>query len=200
MGRGILFVFSGPSGTGKGTVLKEVFKTVENLFYSVSATTRAPRAGERDGESYYFVDDRRFDEMIANGELLEHVGKFGNRYGTPKKYVGEMLDEGKDVILEIETTGADSVRRFAPEAVSIFVAPPGLTELWKRLTRRDADENSCKLRFETCRDEIKEVYKYDYVVINDDVGKCARQVADIIEAERRRVRRNGAVIEKILNN
>ena len=123
MERGILFVFSGPSGTGKGTVLEEVFKTVKNLHYSVSATTRAPRNGEVHGVNYYFIDDAEFDRMIASGEMLEYVEKFTNRYGTPKKAVEKLLSEGNDVILEIETIGAENVRRQMPECVSIFIAP-----------------------------------------------------------------------------
>lgn len=201
MERGILFVFSGPSGTGKGTVLKEVFKTVENLHYSVSATTRAPRNGEVHGVNYYFIDDAEFDRMIASGEMLEYVEKFTNRYGTPKKAVEEMLAKGEDVILEIETIGAENVRRQMPECVSIFIAPPSLKELWHRLTGRNTDdENIEKLRFETSKVELMCAYNYDYIVINDTVAHCAEQVLGIIEAERCKVSRNRKVIENILYN
>lgn len=201
MSRGILFVFSGPSGTGKGTVLKEVFKTIKNLHYSVSATTRAPRRGELEGVNYYFIGNDEFDKMIADGEMLEYVAKFTNRYGTPKKTVETMLNNGMDVILEIETIGAENVRRLMPECVSIFIAPPSLTELWARLKGRNTDsDNIEKLRFETSREEIMSAYNYDYIVINDKVTRCARQVVEIIEAERNKVERNKHLIEKILNN
>lgn len=201
MARGILFVFSGPSGTGKGTVLKEVFRDIENLHYSVSATTRAPRNGEKEGVSYYFIDNAEFDRMIADGEMLEYVEKFTNRYGTPKLAVERMLSDGKDVILEIETVGAENVRRLMPECVSIFIAPPSLKELWARLTGRNTDSARIeKLRFETSREEIESAYNYDYVVVNDKVKKCASLVVDIIEAERCKVSRNRQVIENILNN
>lgn len=201
MERGILFVFSGPSGTGKGTVLTEVFKEVTNLSYSVSATTRAPRPGEVDGVNYFFVTDEKFDDMLQKGELLEYVAKFTNRYGTPKAYVDKLLAEGKDVILEIETIGAENVRKAMPEAVSIFIAPPSLTELWSRLTGRKTDSaNIEKLRFETSKEEIKCAYNYDYVVINDDVKSCAEKVLAIIEAERSKVVRNKSVIDAVLNN
>lgn len=201
MSRGILFVFSGPSGTGKGTVLKEVFKNIKNLHYSVSATTRAPRRGELEGVNYYFIGNDKFDKMIADGEMLEYVAKFTNRYGTPKKTVETMLNNGMDVILEIETIGAENVRRSMPECVSIFIAPPSLTELWARLKGRNTDsDNIEKLRFETSREEIMSAYNYDYIVINDKVTRCARQVVEIIEAERNKVERNKHLIEKILNN
>lgn len=201
MSRGILFVLSGPSGTGKGTVLEEVFKEIGNLHYSVSATTRAPRNGEVEGVNYFFVSNERFDEMIADGEMLEYVEKFTNRYGTPKGAVEDMLEQGKDVVLEIETIGAANVRRVMPECVSIFVAPPSLNELWARLTGRATDSKKIeKLRFEVSREEIMSAYEYDYIVINDEVKKCADAVVKIIEAERCKVARNGYLIEKILNN
>ena len=201
MERGILFVFSGPSGTGKGTVLAEVFKTVDNLHYSVSATTRAPRPGEVDGVNYFFVSNEKFDEMLSKGELLEYVEKFTNRYGTPKGYVDKLLSEGKDVILEIETIGAENVRKAMPEAVSIFIAPPSLSELWARLTGRNTDSKKIeKLRFETSRGEIECAYNYDYVVINDEVESCTKKVLAIIDAERCKVARNKSVIDAILNN
>ncbi|MBR1746768.1 MAG: guanylate kinase [Clostridia bacterium] len=201
MKRGILFVVSGPSGTGKGTVLKEVFASVTNLHYSVSATTRAPRAGEVDGVNYFFVTNEQFDRMIADGEMLEYVEKFTNRYGTPRQYVERLLAEGKDVVLEIETIGAENVRRSMPECVSVFIAPPSLKELWNRLKGRSTDRSDIeKLRFETSREELASAYGYDYVVINDEVKRCADAIAAIIRAERSKVGRNKDVIKSILEN
>ena len=199
MERGILFVISGPSGTGKGTVLKEVFKLGANLHYSVSATTRSPREGEKDGVNYFFVSNEAFDKMIAEGEMLEYVEKFTNRYGTPKKYVEKLLSEGKDVVLEIETIGAANVRKVMPECVSIFIAPPSLSELWARLTGRKSDSSTIEqLRFETSKEELSSAYEYDYVVVNDEVKRCAEEVLAIINAERCKVHRNKSIIQSIL--
>ena len=201
MDRGILFVISGPSGTGKGTVLQKVFERGDNLFYSVSATTRSPRAGEKDGVNYFFVSNEEFDRMIAADEMLEYVEKFTNRYGTPKKYVEKLLSEGKDVVLEIETIGAGNVRKRMPECVSVFIAPPSLKELWSRLKGRNTDDAKIEqLRFETSREELLSAYEYDYVVVNDEVDKCADAVLSVIAAERSKVSRNKDVITKILNN
>ncbi len=199
--KGILFVISGPSGTGKGTVLKEVFKNIENLHYSVSATTREPRNGEKEGINYYFISKEKFDYMVNNGEMLEYVTKFTNWYGTPKQAVEDKLNEGKDVILEIETIGANNVQKTMKECISIFIAPPSLKELWERLDGRNTEVESKKMiRFETSREELLSAYNYDYVVINDIVTECAKKVVNIIEAERCKVIRNKEVIEKILLN
>ncbi|NCA92260.1 guanylate kinase [bacterium] len=199
--KGILFVISGPSGTGKGTVLKEVFKNIENLHYSVSATTREPRNGEKEGINYYFISKEKFDKMVSDGEMLEHVTKFTNWYGTPKKAVEEKLNNGQDVILEIETIGANNVQKAMKECISIFIAPPSLKELWQRLDGRNTEvESNKKVRFETSREELLSAYNFDYVVINDVVSDCARKVVNIIEAERLKVTRNKDAIEKILLN
>lgn len=199
--RGILFVVSGPSGTGKGTVMSEVFKRVQDLHFSVSATTRAPREGEKDGVNYHFITKEEFERMIRDGEMLEYIEKFTNRYGTPKRAAEKLLEEGKDVLLEIETTGATNVKRIMPESVSIFIAPPSLSELWKRLTGRNTEtEEEERLRFRTSIEEIECARGYDYVVINDEVNVCAETIASIIVAERSKTSRNGDIIDKILNN
>lgn len=201
MGRkGILFVISGPSGTGKGTVLKEVFKNIKNLHYSVSATTRAPRNGEIDGVNYFFISQEKFDDMVKNNEMLEYVSKFTNNYGTPKKAVENMLESGKDVILEIETIGSTKVQN-CMDCVSIFIAPPSLKDLWERLDKRNTEvESKKRIRFETSREELLCAYNYDYLVINDVVSECAQSVVSIIISERYKVSRNKDVIEKILQN
>ena len=198
--KGILFVISGPSGTGKGTVLKEVFKHIKNLHYSVSATTREPRNGEIESVNYFFISQEKFDDMVKNNEMLEHVSKFSNNYGTPRLAVEEMLHMGKDVILEIETIGASKVQS-SIECVSIFIAPPSLKELWKRLDKRNTEvESKKRIRFETSREELLSAYNYDYLVINDKVSDCAKEVVEIIESERCKVSINKEVIQKILEN
>lgn len=198
--KGILFVISGPSGTGKGTVLKEVFKNIKNLHYSVSATTRAPRNGEIDGVNYFFISQEKFDDMVKNDEMLEYVSKFTNNYGTPKKAVKDMLESGKDVILEIETIGSTKVQN-CMDCVSIFIAPPSLKDLWERLDKRNTEvESKKRIRFETSREELLSAYHYDYLVINDVVSECAQNVVNIITSERCKVCRNKEVIEKILQN
>lgn len=198
--KGILFVISGPSGTGKGTVLKEVFKYIKNLHYSVSATTRAPRTGEIEGVNYFFISQEKFDDMVKNNQMLEYVSKFTNNYGTPKLAVEEMLKKGKDVILEIETIGANKVQN-SIECVSIFIAPPSLKELWERLDKRNTEvESKKRIRFETSREELLSAYNYDYLVINDKVSECAQKVVNIIESERCKVNRNKELVQEILEN
>lgn len=202
MQQGILYIISGPSGAGKGTVLKEVFKRVDGLNFSVSATTRKIRAGETEGISYNYISDVEFDDMIKNNEMLEYVGKYGNRYGTPKKAVIDLLNKNKDVVLEIETVGATNVKRLMPhDTVAIFIAPPSLTALWERLDTREAEENCNKeLRFETSIGEMMCAYGYDYIVVNDDLDKCIEKVVHIIEAERNRIQFNKEIIQMIIDN
>lgn len=201
MKKGILFVVSGPSGAGKGTVMGEVFKRIDDLNFSVSATTRAPRNGERDGVNYRFVTNEEFDRMIAEGEMLEFIEKFTNRYGTPKFAVESLLNQGKDVLLEIETTGAGNVKRLMPECVSIFIAPPSLSALWDRLSGRMTEsEEERQLRFNVSKEEIECARHYDYIVINDEVNLCAERIIGIIEAERSKVFRNEDIINQILRN
>lgn len=191
---------SGPSGAGKGTVMGEVFKRINDLHFSVSATTRAPRNGERDGVNYRFVSDEEFDRMIADGEMLEYIEKFTNRYGTPRLAVESLLAEGKDVLLEIETTGAGNVKRILPECVSVFIAPPSLSALWERLAgRKTESERERQLRFNVSKEEIECAREYDYVVVNEEVGICAEKIVGIIEAERSKVFRNEDIIANILS-
>jgi len=189
--RGILFVVSGPSGTGKGTVLKRVFERVKNVGFSVSATTRNPRPNEVDGVHYHFVTQDAFDKMAADGEMLEYVCKFGNCYGTPKRSVEDALNKGRDIVLEIETLGGEAVKKALPEAVLIFIAPPSMTELAKRLETRENDAGidiakRKKLAFDELR-SAKECYRY--VVVNDTVEKCAEELERIITAERCKLKR-----------
>ncbi len=182
MGKGTVFIVSGPSGTGKSTVLGEVFRRREKLYFSVSATTRAPRPGETDGVEYFFLTEEKFDGMVERGELLEHARYAKCSYGTPRAPVEEKLTEGFDVIMDIEVQGARQVKERMPEAVSVFIAPPSLEELERRLRGRATDsEEKIRLRLETAKSELREAERYDYVVVNDDYRRAAGELLSIIE-------------------
>ena len=183
MQKGLLLVVSGPSGCGKGTVLKEVMQQ-QNLYYSVSLTTRAPRPGEVDGVQYHFVSKERFEEMIARDEVLEHAEFCGNYYGTPRDAVEAMRNNGKNVILEIEVQGAQQVMQKCPDAVSIFIAPPSMTELEKRLRGRGTEaEAVIQKRLATASGELKDAPNYKYLVVNDQVETAAQEILTILAAE-----------------
>lgn len=180
MSKGKLFVFSGASGVGKSTVLAKVMAERKDLKFSVSATTRAPRPGEVDGESYYFVTKERFEEMIARGEFLEYDAHMANYYGTPETQMNEKLETGS-VILDIEPVGAFNVRSKRADAVLIFIAPPSLEELERRLrSRGDTSEEQMQLRLERARWEMEQSKKYDHIVVNDQVQTCADKILHII--------------------
>jgi guanylate kinase len=183
--KGLLIVLSGPSGVGKGTVRKELFSQPDTAFeYSVSATTRLPREGERNGVDYFFKTREEFDEMIREDQLLEFAEFVGNYYGTPVEYVRETLDAGKDVFLEIEVQGASQVRRKFPEGLFIFLAPPSLSELENRIVTRGTEtEDIIKGRMKAARDELEMMELYDYVVENDQVERAAARVKSIVVAE-----------------
>ncbi|MDY3032071.1 MAG: guanylate kinase [Clostridia bacterium] len=179
MGRGILFVMSGPSGTGKGTICKELLRT-ENIFLSVSATTREIRVGEVDGVTYNYLYREEFEELIEAGEMLEYAIYNGNYYGTPKQNVEKMLDKGTNVLLEIEPQGALNVKSQFPEAVLLFVVPPSMAELKRRLEERGR-ENEAQIaeRMAAAKWELEQAPKYNYVVVNDDFDECVREVTEI---------------------
>lgn len=182
--KGKLLVISGPSGAGKSTV---VFKAIEgrsDVCFSTSVTTRAPRPGEVDGREYFFIDFKRFQEMVENDELLEHAEYVTNCYGTPRAYVEQRLNEGMNVVLDIEVLGAHQVRKKMPGAVLIFIAPPSLIELERRLRGRGTDtEEAVQGRLARARQEYQEADFYDYLIVNDDAEKAAKQLNAIIEAE-----------------
>lgn len=189
--RGLLIVFSGPSGVGKGTVRQEIFSTPDHKFeYSVSMTTRAQRPGEVDGKDYFFRSREEFEELIRNGQMLEYAEYVGNYYGTPLTYVDETLDKGIDVFLEIEVQGALQVKKKVPDAVFIFLTPPDLNELQERLVGRGTDsEEVIAKRIERAREEIALMSEYDYAIVNDEVPLAAERVKRVIEAEHFRVDR-----------
>ena len=181
MSKGKLFVISGASGVGKSTVLKRVMEQRADLRFSVSATTRAPRPGEVDGESYYFVTKAQFEDMIARGEFLEYDAHMDNYYGTPIAQAREKMERGS-VILDIEPNGAFNVRKAMPDAVLIFIAPPSMEELQRRLAGRgDTSEEQMKLRRERAAWESTQMEKYDYVVVNDILENCVQNVLHIIQ-------------------
>lgn len=180
MSKGKLFIISGASGVGKSTVLSRVMAQRSDLRFSVSATTRAPRPGEVDGQSYYFVTKETFLDMIARDEFLEYDAHMDNYYGTPEGQLNEKLETGS-VILDIEPNGAFLVRQRRPDATLIFIAPPSMEELQRRLIGRgDTTPEQVKLRQERARWEMEQSAKYDYVVVNDQVEACADQILKII--------------------
>lgn len=183
MNKGMLIVVSGPSGCGKGTVLAEILKS-DRIFYSVSATTRSPRPGETDGVNYYFLTKEKFEKLIEEDGMLEYASYCGNYYGTPKKPVEDMLEQGKHVILEIEVQGAMKVMEKCPEAVFVFILPPSLKELERRLNKRGTEaEDVIKKRLSEAAGEIKQAYKYKYTVINGELEKAVDDLKAIIRAE-----------------
>lgn len=184
MARGKSFIISGPSGVGKSTVLKELFKDRDDLYFSISATTRAPREGEVNGVHYHFIDVERFQQLISEDAFLEYAEYVGNFYGTPKKFVDAAMDEGKDVILDIELQGAIQVTGKRPDVVRIFIAPPSWEELEKRLTGRGTDSpEKIRERLVRAKVELQNANTYDYFVINDTVEQAVREINAIMLAE-----------------
>ena len=198
--KGLLFVISGPAGTGKGTVVQHLLETGE-FFYSVSATTRAPRPGELHGKNYYFISKEEFEQKIAAGEMLEYAEYIGNYYGTPKSAVEEALNAGKNVILEIETKGALQIREKMPDAVLILILAPDITTLEARLIGRGTESAEVVAkRMAEARREVTLLDKYDYVVVNED-GKSEEAALDIIvisRTEKMRACRNKELKEKFI--
>ena len=182
--KGKLIVISGPSGAGKSTVVFKAIEGREDFCFSTSVTTRKPRPGEVDGREYFFVDPDRFKEMVANDELLEHAEYVANSYGTPRAYVDEKLNAGLNVLLDIEVQGARQIREKKPDAVMIFIIPPSLEELERRLKGRGTDtDRAIEARLIRARQEYQEADFYDYIIINDDADKAARELSAIILAE-----------------
>lgn len=199
--KGILVTFSGPSGTGKGTVVKEILKNREDTNLSISMTTREKRNGEIDGVHYYFVERDFIEKKIAANGMLEYAEYAGNIYGTPKEPVDEMLNAGKVVILEIEVQGAEKIKNIYPDVVSIFLMPPSLRVLEERLRgRKTDDDETINHRLVIAREELRKAYDYDYIIVNDTVENAVEQFNEIIDAERLKTSRNKKIISEVINN
>lgn len=182
--QGFLIVLSGPSGSGKNSVMNAVFPTIPNLKYSISVTTRPPRKGEQDGVNYFFRTEEEFEQLIAEERLLEWATFVGHRYGTPKDFVNEQIMNGNAVIMDIDIQGAAQIREKMPEAVFVFLLPPTWDELRQRLLRRGSDtEETISKRLLKSQEEIGHIVDYDYFIINDDLAKAAEQLRHIIMSE-----------------
>ena len=186
--KGKLIVISGPSGSGKSTVVNRAIQGREDMCFSTSVTTRSPRPGEVDGKDYFFIDPQRFQEMVERDELLEYAQYVAHSYGTPRAFVEQKLNEGMNVILDIEVQGARQVREKMQNAVLIFIIPPSLEELRRRLVNRGTDAaDVIEARLQRAAEELKEADLYDYLIINDDLDTAAREFTSILTAEHCRV-------------
>ena len=184
MRRGKTFIICGPSGVGKGTVVARLLASDPTLYFSVSATTRAPRPGEQDGKHYHFLTMEQFEQWIAEDHFLEHAQFVGNRYGTPRLYVDKAMEQGRDVLLDIEIQGAEQVHRKRPDAVRIYVAPPSWAELERRLIGRGTEDmERVRSRLERGKVEFAAAKEFDYFVINDTVDHAVSEIQAIMAAE-----------------
>ena len=197
--RGLLIVVSGPSGAGKGTVLAHTIANYPTLRYSVSVTTRKPRAGENEGVNYYFKTLEEFEELLSKGEFLEYQKVYDNYYGTPFSKVRQQLSEGYDVVLEIDVKGALEVKNKYPDAVMIFISPAKRETIEERLRGRSTEsEEQLKIRTASAIEEIKQAVFYDYIVVNEDALKGAQDIIAIIEAEKCKVKNNKKFIDNLI--
>jgi guanylate kinase len=186
-----LFIVSGPSGSGKTTVVEHLLKDVPDLLFSISCTTRAPRAGEQNGREYHFVGKDEFEAMLVQDELLEHAAIFGEYYGTPRRNLEEARRRGRDLLLDIDVLGARQVKGKLPESVAVLLVPPSAQELERRLTARAQDRPEViRRRLERAREELEHYHSYDYLVINRELEETCRSLSSIVAAER--ARRSGA--------
>ncbi|MDI1470973.1 guanylate kinase [Thermodesulfovibrio sp. 1176] len=194
---GTIFVLSAPSGTGKTTICERLIKSLPNLKMSISHTTRKPRIGERDGVDYFFVDREVFETMIKNNDFVEWAEVYGNFYGTSKKVINELFQSGNDVLLDIDIQGAKNIKKTYPDSVLIFILPPSLEELEKRLKQRKEEIDTIKMRLNKVKEEISQYKIYDYLVINDDLDKAVKEILCIITAEKLKTNK---VNQQIINN
>lgn len=200
MNRGRLFIISGPSGSGKDTVLKEIFKCCPEIEFSISSITRPMREGEIEGEKYNFISRERFEQMIENDELLEHNVFVGNYYGTPKAPVQRAIDEGRDMIIEVDVNGAFQIKEKLPDSVSIFIMPPSLEVLRERLSGRGTEKAEIiEKRMAEALWEIARAVEYDYIVVNDVLEQAVSDAVSVIKTDRMRADRNLRLINKVLD-
>lgn len=196
--KGILIVVSGFSGAGKGTLMKRLMEEYDNYALSISATTRDPRPGEVHGREYFFRTNEEFEKMIAHDELIEYAKYVNHYYGTPKDYVMEQLESGKDVILEIEIQGALKVKEKYPDTLLLFVTPPSAEELKNRLVGRGTETmDVIESRMKRAVEESQGMEHYDYLVVNDDLETCVKEMHQIIQSEHDKVNRNGRFVSRI---
>ena len=200
MNKGGVFIISGPSGSGKDTVLAEVFKKRPDLLFSISSVTRPMRAGEREGDKYNFISREKFEYMIANDMLLEHNVFVNNYYGTPREPVERAVAEGKDIIVEIDVNGAAQIRRKLPEAVSIFIMPPSFEELKRRLIGRGTESDELiEKRLTSALGEIKRATEYDYIIVNDNITAAADDILSVILSSGFKTDRQKYIIDEVLS-
>lgn len=199
MSKGKLYIFSGPSGSGKDTVLKTVLSQCPEVMLSISSITRDMRVGEVEGEKYHFISREEFEQLIRDDMLLEYNVFVGNYYGTPKKPVEDALESGRDVILEIDVNGAAQIMKKRPDAVSIFIMPPSLPELKRRLCDRGTDSAEViEKRLQSALSEIEKAVNYDYIVVNDVIDKACDDVISIIASEKLKIDRQKYIIDEVL--
>ena len=195
--KGLLVVISGPSGSGKGTIVNLLTESKSNFKASVSATTRNKREGEKEGISYNFITKNEFNKMIENDKLIEWVEYCGHYYGTPQKCVDEAIENGEDILLEVEVVGAKNIKEKYPDSILVFVLPPSYAELRRRLKKRGTEGNkSIEKRMERAKQEFKQIDLYDYLVINDKIDEATNHIKNIVEIEKLRVKRNNSTIIK----
>ena len=199
MSKGTVYIISGPSGSGKDTLLGVLFKKCPELEFSISSITRDMREGEKEGEKYNFISRECFEKMIAEDELLEYNVYVGNYYGTPKTPVLEAVNSGKDIFIEVDVNGAAKIREKLPEAVSIFIMPPSFEELKKRLSGRGTEsEEVIEKRMNSALSEIKRAEEYDYIVVNDDIDTAVNNIIAIVNSCKLRIKNQKAIINEVL--
>ncbi len=199
MTKGRLIIVSGPSGSGKDTILQKVFERLPEIKFSISTITRAMRPGEVEGEKYNFVSREYFEDMIKNDLLLEYNNYVGNYYGTPKAPVDKAIAEGKEIIVEVDVNGARNIKKCREDAISVFILPPSYEELNRRLSARGTDAPEViEKRMKAALDEIAEAVNYDYIVVNDDLNEAVEDFITIIRSDRLNIKRQNYLIDEVL--